>query len=435
MHAGKRFATKVYSALDKIDRLPIRGEFKVWIYKSYLVPSLTFNLAVDVISAPTIKKIQSKATSYLKRWLKLPKCATLASMFHPGVCNLPHLPQAQEKAKHRLLAQVRISPDQNLRELENLIRGPSFTQRQCIPPLCQEIAHLASPPINTNAEANHLLDSMKTTLSKHQSAVWDSHLETLSVQSKFLDIVALEHQSKVWSRIMFGLPAGQLSFLIRAGIDVLPSPANLQRWRIQPDSTCSLCNSRPCTVSHILNGCPTALNQGRYTWRHDSVLSHLLKLIESNLTEATIYADLPGHRALNNPPSTIPPSLLATSARPDIVVISGPSIHLLELTVPSNSVKNITNARERKQSKASYIYLVNDLEALGHPVHLHTAEVGSLGHFSNETVSELHSILPSKSKPALRRELLDLSKIAIACSKIIFEARQHSDWNTHLELI
>ena len=435
VHASKGFSTKVYSALEKIDRLPIRGEYKVWIYKSYLVPSLTFNLAVEIISASTIKKIQSKATSYLKRWLKLPKCSTLASLFHPGVCNLPHLPQAQEKAKLRLLAQVHISPDQNLRELENLILDPSFAHRQCIPPICQEIAHIASPQINSNAEPIHLLDSMKNILSKRQCAVWDSHLETLSVQSKFLDIAALEQHSKVWSRIMFGLPAGQLSFLIRAGIDVLPSPANLQRWNIQPDSTCSLCNSRPCTVSHILNGCPTALNQGRYTWRHDSVLSHLLKLIQSTLSEVTIYADLPGHRALNNPPSTIPPSLVATSARPDIVIISGSSIHLLELTVPSNTVKNIMNARVRKQSKTNYIHLVNDLESLGHSVHLHTAELGSLGHFNPETVSEVHSILPSKSKSVIRKDLLDLSKVAITCSKIIFEARLHSDWNTHLELI
>ena len=38
---------------------------------------------------------------------------------------------------------------------------------------------------------------------------------------------------------------------------------------------------KPCTLRHVLNACSVALFQGRYTWRHNSVLSvlqrHLLK--------------------------------------------------------------------------------------------------------------------------------------------------------------
>ena len=33
---------------------------------------------------------------------------------------------------------------------------------------------------------------------------------------------------------------------------------------------------RRATTQHILNGCKVALNQGRYTWRHDSVLNRLV---------------------------------------------------------------------------------------------------------------------------------------------------------------
>ena len=35
---------------------------------------------------------------------------------------------------------------------------------------------------------------------------------------------------------------------------------------------CDLCGDLSPTVLHIPNGCPVALNQLRYTWRHDSVL-------------------------------------------------------------------------------------------------------------------------------------------------------------------
>ena len=47
--SAKKITEKVYRALDEIDKRPIRGEYKVWIYKSYLVPSLTFNLTVERI--------------------------------------------------------------------------------------------------------------------------------------------------------------------------------------------------------------------------------------------------------------------------------------------------------------------------------------------------------------------------------------------------
>ena len=49
------------------------------------------------------------------------------------------------------------------------------------------------------------------------------------------------------------------------------------------------------TMFHILNGCPVALNQSRYTWRHDSVLKKMDDFIRSKLTEDDVlFANLPG---------------------------------------------------------------------------------------------------------------------------------------------
>ena len=83
--SGKNLCSKIYDLLTKINERPIHGEYKVWIYKCYLIPSVLFNLTVDKISLATSRKIQSKITSYLKKWIKLPRCATLASLFHPDV--------------------------------------------------------------------------------------------------------------------------------------------------------------------------------------------------------------------------------------------------------------------------------------------------------------------------------------------------------------
>ena len=228
---------------------------------------------------------------------------------------------------------------------------------------------------------------------------------------------------------MFSLPAGQMSFLIRAGIDCLPSPVNLCRWKIQCDPSCPLCRTRPCTVRHILSSCPTAVNQERYTWRHDSILAHLMQLIKLHLPYGTtLYADLPGLRASENPPATIPTSITTTTARPDVVVIQNNHIILLELTVPTNTPEGLQEARRQKQLKPNYLALLNDLETLGFQSVLETIEVGTLGHFNNQTIASLHALLPNLQRNSVRRILLDLSKTSVSCSAHIFNARLSTTW-------
>ena len=67
---------------------------------------------------------------------------------------------------------------------------------------------------------------------------------------------------------------------------------NLQRWNIQ----CSvLCGGTQPTTALILGGCPTALTQGRYTYRHNQVLLNSLTTELSKVLseQCIVYADLP----------------------------------------------------------------------------------------------------------------------------------------------
>ena len=129
----------------------------------------------------------------------------------------------------------------------------------------------------------------------------------------------------------------------------LPIPLNLRRWRYRVDSKCHLCGSSSPTVLHILNACPTSLNQGRLTWRHDSVLPKIVQGITPVLSEGdTLYADLQGYRACDNPPATIPLDIMVTSARPDLVILRHKGILLIELTIPYNSPESLSNAKEEE---------------------------------------------------------------------------------------
>ena len=73
----------ILPTMQKIDKATIRGEYKLWIYQHYLAPSLLFFLAVNGISKSQITSIQRHISRYIKLWLNLPRCATLAAIFHP----------------------------------------------------------------------------------------------------------------------------------------------------------------------------------------------------------------------------------------------------------------------------------------------------------------------------------------------------------------
>jgi len=168
-------------------------------------------------------------------------------------------------------------------------------------------------------------------LNTHSAAKWDAQLDGLQVQSKFKDIVTLESD---WNHIISGLPSRQMSFVLHTGSDTLPTSLNLARWKIQSNPHCPLCGSQNPTTLHILNSCISALNRGRYTWRHDSVLSCIVLWLTPTLGEdKCMYADLPGHRASNSPPATIPTDILSTSYHPDLFLCVGSTIKILELPV------------------------------------------------------------------------------------------------------
>ena len=131
--------------------------------------------------------------------------------------------------------------------------------------------------------------------------------------------------------MLAGLPVGQLSFLLRAGADCLPTPMNLCRCNYRMNNSGRLCQFPKVTTAHILNGCPEALNQGHFSLRHNSVLNGLVSQILSKIDRSTkMFVDLPGKQASDSPPATIPADISTTTSRPDLVLITGPEITFLE---------------------------------------------------------------------------------------------------------
>ena len=96
---------------------------------------------------------------------------------------------------------------------------------------------------------------------------------------------------------MWDIPRGVLKFAINAGINTLPTFDNLKRWGKRVSDRCPFCGNIQ-TLAHVLSNCNVALEQGRFTWRHDSVLSTIINIVRPKLIAGKqLFSDMPGHQA------------------------------------------------------------------------------------------------------------------------------------------
>ena len=411
--------------LQRIDDCPVRGEYKVWILKNFVTSVLHFHIAVERLSTSSTASFQSLILKSVKRWLNLPRNCTPGTVFHPDVLDLPFLPHFKDSAKLSYILAIERSMDPLIVELRHSVLTPDVqdVSRAVFDALSAaktSVANIHSTTFKSNARNN---------LRSTHVNYWNSSFEPLTVQNKFLDIVSLEQECPLWKKLMYGLPEKQLSFLICAGCDTLPTPLNLARWNIIVNPACLLCRSTQPTTNHVLTGCSVALAQGRYTWRHDSVLQVLVQGLQKDLVSShKLYADLPGHLASVNPPGTIPPNLSSSLSRPDLVLISDDSITLFELSVVTNTKYHLSAANSRKEDR--YGPLLFDLQRTGLSVQLVTIEVGCLGHFMPETLANVARTC-NLSKRKVRLLFERAAEIAISCSYRIFNARSSEQWDVN----
>ena len=95
-----------------------------------------------------------------------------------------------------------------------------------------------------------------------------------------------------WASLM-AIPA---NFVQLCTYGTLPSPTNLNRWRITTEAMCTLCSKDVYTTAHILAACKVSLQQGRHTFRHDSVLWKIIEAIKTfilNIKEAVPIPVMP----------------------------------------------------------------------------------------------------------------------------------------------
>ena len=229
----------------------------------------------------------------------------------------------------------------------------------------------------------------------------------------------------MWKADMFNLSRGVAKFVLNSVLNTLPTKDNLSRWGKTISQSCDMCGNRE-TMLHVLSGCPTALEQGRYTWRHDSILARISSFITTDSeSDVEVFCDA-GGRAW-----TIPPDILPTSDRPDLVILSrkNKSISIFELTVPYET--NLSKSHQFKCHK--YTHLVIDLMKCGYTCKFFAMELGCRGLVSEDNNNRLHAFyrsIPNFKFTAKDFRLLkkSLYKTVTTSSFIIYKARFQPTW-------
>ena len=206
----------------------------------------------------------------------------------------------------------------------------------------------------------------------------------------------------------------------------------MKRWGKRVSDRCGFCGNIQ-TLAHILSNCTVALEQGRLTWRHDSVLNTIVTFINRKLRPGfVLYSDLRGFQSPNG--GVIPPHVLVTPLRPDIFLINEGSreIVLFELTCPFE--RNIDRSHTYKEEK--YAPLVADLSR-SFKVFNFSVEVAARGMVSKPNKARLKSFALRCSDVGsveMRKFIAACSKASLLSSFSIFHARNEPSWSSPMLL-
>ncbi|CAB4009023.1 Hypothetical predicted protein [Paramuricea clavata] len=275
--------------------------------------------------------LDSIATKYIRKWLEFPVSATLSNVLFP----------------------------QNKFGLNIILPSTKFIQ-------CQTVSRSAlkySPNVDinnlwavTSTNKNVQYDIYKDTkdvlkaVRKENEQTLQNHL--ISQGSFFSSIMnhSTSTFNSLWSSVQSKLPKNIFNFTIGYINNILPTRKNLSKWGLSSTSDCSFCSS-PETLLHVIAGCKTYLDEGRFTWRHDSVLNFLASTLTA-VKNSTLYADIPGF--MN------PSVLTGDRLRPDLLLVTeNRCLYILELTVGYES-NLLVNANRKRQK---YRDLINEQEA------------------------------------------------------------------------
>ena len=384
---------------EAIHRTPLHPKNKIIVVTRYVYSKIRWRLSTYDLSVTWVKQnLDSIVTEYLKRWLNLHQGANTRHLFLPtnklGIkVSLPsHIFKAAQLVKRSIL---KSSSNQEIRDLYKITVKKYIEEERLLQDKDRKSAN--------------------STLNKETMNSIINEMSGLKEQNTILTAVRNYCTGKVidqWNKMCESLSANTYKFARKALIFSLPINNNLKRWKKIASDLCILCSKKQ-TQLHVLNNCSTAANDGRYEWRHNSIL-YTISIYVQQLAEKgfEIFIDLPGHRS---------PNEVFTHHRPDIVLRKQNQVIAIELTCCFES--NVKKSNTYKVNR--YRNIQNELDR-NIKLTKFFVEVTSLGFIPRQSCSFFKLLQDHQ----INTERLSnkMSETALRCSYYLYTQR-NKNWN------
>ena len=413
--------------LKKIDATHLPGKFKAWCFQFGIIPRLQWPFLLYDFPISTVTRMEQQVSRHLRKWFGLPPSTASANLYSiksPTPQPLSSTVEVFKTAKARAITTLRFSGDDKVKEASEAIGCGRLWKPQkevnlaisrlkhkdVVGVVCKGRLGLGNygNPIYSTARASVKRTMVGEEIRAIEEERRQSQLRNLSRQGDWNRWEHVLEKKTSWNDI-WRTNETKLKFILRSVFDLLPSPTNLRVWGLSNDSRCTLCGAEYCNLRHILSSCKKSLSDGRYRWRHDEVLRSIahsiateLKAVKQgngNLSTGVQFVregDKPRAKPSNTTPSgllrraddwvllvdvdsklSIPPKIVITNLRPDIVMYSNKEkmVILIELTVPWED--RFEESHQLKSAK--YAGLVSDITSNGWRSQCFPVEVGTRG--------------------------------------------------------
>ena len=223
--------------------------------------------------------------------------------------------------------------------------------------------------------------------------------------------------NSIWSDVQSNMPRNIFNFTVRYLNNSLATRKNLARWNLSQTSDCSFC-FHPESLLHVVAGCKTYLDEGRFTWRHNSALKFIANSFQS-IVGSTLYVDLPDFLS--------PCIITGDTFRPDILLVTkDKKLFVLELTVGFETNLNI-NSQRKKDKYQELLQALNSQFSSVKFVNLSVSCLGIFGRSADSFIDMCKELEIDKSY--LRFIIRKTSNINIRSTYFIF-CHRNKPWNS-----
>ena len=396
--------------LQIIDLLTIKPFNKIRIVQTYVYSKFRWRFSIyDLGGTWVTQNLQNQISKYVRKWLQIPISGNITHLRFPSSklgIDFTCAYDVYEECKLSVRRILKTSENEDIRHLyaatsEKNVRYDSVLNRVSV----------------ESSEKYRVKQNATKELRKEKSnEIWSDFLQLKEQNSiiKHISKVCYAKALSHWKSVVARMPKNIICFCRKALILSLGNGSNLKRWKISDNGNCSLC-SKLQTQLHIFSNCKPALEQKRYTWRHDSVLFTILHHLKQRISPTfRVYADC----VASGLDCT---STLFETQRPDIVIANDRKMVAIELTIPYETNSNNAKLRKRnryKNLKSNLIIPCDEFEVV-------TLEVTTLG-FVTKDIARFKSVMKGLNINT-DRMISKMSEVALRATFFIY-CRRNKVW-------